>query len=115
MQSNQDKAVSMSTENIQEDIADRNTGIGKIVESDREISSVDVSPTGGDMDTNAYQASVVGEEAVGGLTPTPGQNDVDKLGNALGLEFEEGEELGVKNKLDKRDAQRPELNPDENR
>lgn len=63
--------------------------------------------TGGDMDTDKYQASVVGEEAVGGTTPTPGQNDVDQLGNSLGVELNDGEELGLTDKLNERDNQRP--------
>lgn len=71
--------------------------------------------TGGDVDTNKYQADVVGEEAVGGTTPTPGQNDVDKLANSLGVELNDAEELGIKDKLEKRDNQRPELDLDERR
>ncbi len=41
------------------------------------VANADV--TGGDLDDNLYQAEVVGEEAVGGQTPTPDQNVTEKL------------------------------------
>lgn len=72
-----------------------------------ENTSIGTPTTGGDIDTNTYQADVVGEEAVGGTTPTPGQNDVDKLGKSLGVELNDTEELGMKEKLEQRDNQRP--------
>ena len=78
-------------------------------------TSIDTPATGGDIDTSTYQADVVGEEAVGGTTPTPGQNDVDKLGSSLGVELKDEEELGLKDKLEQRDNQRLELNTDSNK
>lgn len=58
--------------------AERNTGLGQIIETEQKNATIgSKSITGGDMDANTYQAEVVGEEAVGGETPTPGQNNVD--------------------------------------
>lgn len=69
----------------------------------------DVPPTGGDMDANQYQASVSGEEAVGGLTPTPEQTVVDDLAASVGVEMEDDEPLEMLDKLNERDQNRWEL------
>src|SRR6185503_12136310 len=49
--------------------------------------------TGGDLDADWQGAEAVGDEAVGGHAPTPDQNVVDEIGQALGFDEEEGEEL----------------------
>jgi len=67
--------------------------------------------TGGDLDANQYQAKVVGEEAVGGTTPTPEQNVTQKLEQAVGVEGAKKEPVQVKDTLDRRDEQRWELDP----
>jgi Family of unknown function (DUF6335) len=68
--------------------------------------------TGGDPDASAEQAETVGEEAVGGTTPTPEQNDVDALAEAVGISTQPEHPVGVLNEMDRRDAQRFELDPD---
>lgn len=68
--------------------------------------------TGGDIETDPYQAAVMGEEAVGGQTPTPGQNDVDELGSSTGIEMSDSEALPVTEKLRERDEDRWELDRD---
>lgn len=68
--------------------------------------------TGGDLDANQYQAEVVGEEAVGGLTPTPDQSIVDELAASTGVEIQDFETLAMEDKLDERDNNRWELEPD---
>ena len=70
------------------------------------------APTGGDLESNQYQARVAGEEAVGGQTPTPGQNDVDQLGQAAGIEMSDSEPLPTTEKLENRDDNRWELDSD---
>ncbi|NJL83661.1 MAG: hypothetical protein HC890_13190 [Chloroflexaceae bacterium] len=70
------------------------------------------APTGGDWDANQYQAEVVGEEAVGGQTPTPGQVDVDRLGQSMGIEMRDREVVAGVDKLNRRDENRWELDPD---
>ncbi|QYO62995.1 DUF6335 family protein [Leptolyngbya sp. 7M] len=45
--------------------------------------------TGGDIDANYEQASVVGDEAVGGTVATPDQDVVDELGAAVGIEMDD--------------------------
>ena len=49
--------------------------------------------TGGDLDADWQRAASSGEEAVGGSAVTPGQDVVDELGRALGIERESDEEV----------------------
>ncbi len=67
--------------------------------------------TGGDLDDNVYQAEVVGEEAVGGQTPTPDQNVSEELLQAMGIASVEGESVNTREKLELRDQSRWELDP----
>ncbi len=67
--------------------------------------------TGGDLEDNVYQAEVVGEEAVGGQTPTPDQNVSEELLQAMGIASVEGEAVNTREKLERRDESRWELDP----
>ena len=49
--------------------------------------------TGGDVDANWEDAYAVGDEAPGGDNPTPDQDRVDDIGKALGVQYEDSEEL----------------------
>lgn len=62
--------------------------------------------SGGDLDAKWQSADSVGEETVGSSTPTPDQNVVDELGQAVGLTYEDDEPLGGEEKLRKRDRDR---------
>lgn len=68
--------------------------------------------TGGDPDDDWYQAEVVGEEAVGGENPTPDQNVTEDLLRSMGIAAEDHESVRTQNKLEWRDHQRWELNPE---
>ena len=68
--------------------------------------------TAGDPDAVAERAETVGEEAVGGTTPTPEQNDVDDLADAVGISTQPEHPVGVLNEMNRRDAQRFELDPE---
>jgi len=65
---------------------------------------------GGDIDA-AWDKAAVGEETVGGTTPTPDQDLVDEIGRAVGIEYEGAEPLHTTEKLERRDEQRWELHP----
>ena len=69
------------------------------------------APTGGDVDINKYQSKVVGEEAVGGTTPTPEQNIVDNIANSAGVERTDFEEIDTIEKMEERDKNRWQLDP----
>jgi Family of unknown function (DUF6335) len=79
---------------------------------DRERESFgDPKLTGGDIDANYEQASVVGDEAVGGTVATPDQDIVDDLGIAMGIEIGDRELLHTHDILNTRDDRRWELDP----
>jgi Family of unknown function (DUF6335) len=66
--------------------------------------------SGGDIDAAWDQASV-GEETVGGSTPTPDQDIVDEIGRAVGVDYQDGEPLDPEAKIERRDENRWELHP----
>jgi hypothetical protein len=67
--------------------------------------------TGGDVDANWEQAYFTGDEAPGGDNPTPDQEVVDDIGKALGVEYQDTEELKSTDKVVERDKHRWELDP----
>lgn len=67
--------------------------------------------TGGDIDADWRQASFGGDEAVGGSNPTPDQDNVDGIGKAVGVTYEDAEPLWLEEKIAQRDEERWELNP----
>ena len=73
----------------------------------------EVSPeiTGGDVDASWEDAYSTGDEAPGGDNPTPDQDRVDDIGKALGVQYEDSEELKAADKIAERDRHRWELDP----
>jgi hypothetical protein len=67
--------------------------------------------TGGDIDADWESAYSVGDEAPGGDNPTPDQDLVDDIGRAVGVEYQDNEELKGEAKIAKRDRNRWELDP----
>jgi Family of unknown function (DUF6335) len=67
--------------------------------------------TGGDVDADWESAYAVGDEAPGGDNPTPDQDLVDDIGHAIGVEYQDNEELKGDAKIAKRDRNRWELDP----
>ena len=67
--------------------------------------------TGGDVDADWNEAYASGEEAPGGDMPTPDQDVVEEIGRALGVEYEDAEELKGSEKIEERDRHRWEYDP----
>jgi hypothetical protein len=67
--------------------------------------------TGGDVDADWQDAYAVGDEAPGGDNPTPDQDRVDDIGKALGVTYDDNEELKGSDKIAERDKHRWELDP----
>ena len=67
--------------------------------------------TGGDVDVDVEDAYFTGDEAPGGDNPTPDQDIVDDIGKALGVEYQDNEELKAGDKVTERDRKRWELDP----
>ena len=67
--------------------------------------------TGGDIDAKWEDAYAVGDEAPGGDNPTPDQDRVEDIGKALGVTYEDNEELKGADKIAERDRKRWEFDP----
>ncbi len=67
--------------------------------------------TAGDVDADWQSAETVGDETPGGENPTPDQDVVDEIGRALGVEYEDDEELQGGAEIAERDTHRWELDP----
>jgi hypothetical protein len=67
--------------------------------------------TAGDVDADWESAYSVGDEAPGGDNPTPDQDIVDDIGRAVGIEYQDNEELKSEEKVAQRDRNRWELDP----
>jgi hypothetical protein len=63
------------------------------------------------VDVDLEDAYFTGDEAPGGDNPTPDQDVVDDIGKALGVEYQDAEELKSADKVVERDRHRWELNP----
>jgi len=77
----------------------------------REHTETSPALTAGDIDADWAKAYDSGDEAPGGDNPTPGQDVVDDIGRALGIQYDDGEALKGAEKLIKRDQHRWELDP----
>jgi hypothetical protein len=67
--------------------------------------------TAGDVDADWGEAYAEGDEAPGGDNPTPDQDVVEEIGRALGVEYDDGEELKGSDKITERDKHRWEYDP----
>jgi hypothetical protein len=67
--------------------------------------------TAGDVDADWAGAETSGDEAPGGDNPTPDQDVVDEIGRALGVEYDDDEELRGGDEIAGRDRDRWELDP----
>jgi uncharacterized protein DUF6335 len=81
--------------------------------AERLLNNQGTDPTlsGGDIDARWEDAESGGDETVAGSTATPGQNDVDEMGKAMGITYARDEELKGGDKLQGRDKHRWELDP----
>jgi hypothetical protein len=66
---------------------------------------------GGDPDASWEDVNDSGTESVAGDNPTPDQSDVEENARAVGVSFEDNEELEVIDKIERRDRDRFELDP----
>jgi hypothetical protein len=64
---------------------------------------------GGDLDASWEEVNESGSETVAGDNPTPDQSLVEENAKAIGVSFEDNEELEFVEKIEKRDRDRYEL------
>ena len=87
------------------------TGRAEFEQKLRNHTSTGPAMTGGDVDADWEDAEAVGDEAPGGDNPTPDQDIVDEIGKAMGIEYDDDEELQGGDELAARDRHRWELDP----
>ena len=87
------------------------SGREELLQHIEEITETSPAITAGDVDADWQQAYSSGDEAPGGTNPTPDQDVVDEIGEALGVSYEDGEELKGAAKIEARDKHRWELDP----
>jgi hypothetical protein len=96
---------------IEPPVPDVRAGSEKLAERLRENPGLDPTLSGGDIDAGWDMAESQGDEAVAGSMPTPGQSNVEEMGQALGVTYADNEELKVGEKERERDKHRWELDP----
>ena len=87
------------------------TGRAEMAQHAAEHATMTPDITGGDVDLNTEDAYFTGDGAPGGDNPTPDQDRVDDFGKALGVEYQDSEELRSGDKVADRDKHRWELDP----
>ena len=98
-------------DDLEPSIPDVSAGSRKLAERLREHTDTDPVLSGGDIDARWEDADSSGDEAVAGSVATPGQNDVQEMGEAMGVTYQDNEELKVGEKERSRDKHRWELDP----
>jgi Family of unknown function (DUF6335) len=92
------------------DAAKQTSGCQLIMREIQERHATSPKLSAGDIDA-AWDRADVSEETLGGSSPTPDQDVVDQLGEAVGLTYEDNEPLDTEKKVAKRDERRWELDP----
>jgi hypothetical protein len=98
-------------DNIEPPIPDVSAGSRKLADRLKNDPLADPTVTGGDVDAQWESAQFAGDESAVSSMPTPEQNDVDNLGRAMGVTYNDDEELKAGEKERERDKKRWELDP----
>ena len=96
---------------IQPPIPDIKAGSANLARTLRDDPLADPVITGGDLDANFDQAQLTGDESAVTSMPTPDQNVVEDIAKAMGVPYQDQEELKVGEKERSRDQHRWELDP----
>ena len=100
-----------SSLNLDRSASAARSGRAELNQRFREHTSTGPAMTAGDVDADWESAESVGDEAPGGDNPTPDQDVVDEIGKALGVEYDDDEELQGGDEITERDRNRWELDP----
>lgn len=98
-------------DDLEPSVPDVSEGSRKLAERLHEHTDTSPLLSGGDIDARWEEADSAGDEAVAGSTATPEQNDVQEMGEAMGVTYQDDEELKVGEKEERRDQHRWELDP----
>jgi hypothetical protein len=87
------------------------SGRAEMEASRQNVASMGPDITGGDIDVDVEDAYFTGDEAPGGDNTSPDVDVVDDIGKALGVQYEDNEELKSSDKISERDKHRWEWDP----
>ncbi len=96
---------------MEEEIARAPKDPDLLVQRLRNNTAASPQDSGGDPDATWEGVNDSGEESASGDNPTPDQSDVEENAHAVGINFEDNEELDFVDKIDRRDRQRFEMDP----
>ena len=96
---------------MEEEIARAPKDSNQLAQRLRNNTAASPQDSGGDLDASWEDVNDSGEESVAGDNPTPDQSLVEENARAVGVSFEDNEELEFIDKIDKRDRNRFELDP----
>jgi len=94
-----------SSLDLNRDATAARSGRRQISESKRQHNKMSAMAAG-DADTDMESAYFTGDGAPGGDNPTPDQNDVDDIGQAIGVKYNDNEELRGGEEVVERDRHR---------
>lgn len=96
---------------IEPPIPDVKASAANLAHELRDDPLADPIVTGGDLDANWANAQFSGDESAVGSASAPGQGEVDDVGRAMGVTYQDNEELKAGEKERSRDKHRWELDP----
>jgi hypothetical protein len=99
------------SDDIEPIVPDTTASAAKLAHRLKNDSLADPTISGGDLDAQWESAQFSGDEAAVSSMPTPEQNVVDDIGAAMGVTYQDGEELKAGEKERSRDRKRWELDP----
>ncbi len=96
---------------MEEEIARAPKDPDQLAERLRQNTASSPADSGGDPDASWEDVNDSGTESVAGDNPTPDQSLVEENARAVGVSYEDNEELEFIDKIDRRDRDRFELDP----
>jgi hypothetical protein len=96
---------------MEEEIARAPKDPGQLAQRLRNNTAASPAASGGDPDASWEDVNDSGEESASGDNPTPDQSDVEENAHAIGVNFEDNQELDLFEQIERRDRDRFELDP----
>ncbi len=96
---------------MEEEIARAPRDTDSLAERLRQNTAASPADSGGDLDATWEDSEGSGTETVSGDNPTPDQSDTELNAQAVGVTYEDNEELEFIDKIERRDRDRFELDP----
>jgi hypothetical protein len=96
---------------MEEEIARAPKDPNQLAQRLRNNTAASPGDSGGDPDASWEDVNDSGEESASGDNPTPDQSDVEENAHAIGVNFEDNQELDFAEQLERRDRDRFELDP----